>query len=165
MCVCFLSYDLHSGSEWAWPIDRPPCAVSEWHADISDNQSEYSVGSEEEDEDFDDRPEGKEKNRRHQIEQSCLWKSKYIFCRTRSQACVELQLEFDLVVTVPWQSRTSWLAKNSNQNASGLSEVFNSWLTRITAGLQNVKINKEHVLLSASVFFVANILTCVIFVA
>lgn len=35
------------------------CAVSEWHADISDNQSEYSVGSEEEDEDFDDRPEGK----------------------------------------------------------------------------------------------------------
>lgn len=59
--MCFLSYDLHSGSEWAWPIDRPPCAVSEWHADISDNQSEYSVGSEEEDEDFDDRPEGKEK--------------------------------------------------------------------------------------------------------
>lgn len=37
-----------------------PCALSEWHADISDNQSEYSVGSEEEDEDFDDRPEGKE---------------------------------------------------------------------------------------------------------
>lgn len=36
------------------------CALSEWHADISDNQSEYSVGSEEEDEDFDDRPEGKE---------------------------------------------------------------------------------------------------------
>lgn len=36
------------------------CAVSEWHADISDNQSEYSVGSEEEDEDFDDRPEGED---------------------------------------------------------------------------------------------------------
>uniref|UniRef100_A0AAQ5ZC02 DNA helicase n=1 Tax=Amphiprion ocellaris TaxID=80972 RepID=A0AAQ5ZC02_AMPOC len=35
----------------------------EWHADISDNQSEYSVGSEEEDEDFDDRPEGKESRR------------------------------------------------------------------------------------------------------
>lgn len=33
-------------------------AAPEWHADISDNQSEYSVGSEEEDEDFDDRPEG-----------------------------------------------------------------------------------------------------------
>uniref|UniRef100_A0A3B4H483 CHD subfamily II SANT-like domain-containing protein n=1 Tax=Pundamilia nyererei TaxID=303518 RepID=A0A3B4H483_9CICH len=64
MCVCFLSYDLHSGSEWAWPIDRPPCAVSEWHADISDNQSEYSVGSEEEDEDFDDRPEGRRQSRR-----------------------------------------------------------------------------------------------------
>jgi len=50
-----------SGSEWARPIDRAPCAVSEWNADISDNQSEYSVGSEEEDEDFDDRPEGKER--------------------------------------------------------------------------------------------------------
>lgn len=35
-------------------------SVSEWHADISDNQSEYSVGSEEEDEDFDERPEGEE---------------------------------------------------------------------------------------------------------
>ncbi|CAG5929166.1 unnamed protein product [Menidia menidia] len=34
----------------------------EWHADISDNQSEYSVGSEEEDEDFDDRPEGKRRD-------------------------------------------------------------------------------------------------------
>uniref|UniRef100_A0A3Q1BVY5 DNA helicase n=1 Tax=Amphiprion ocellaris TaxID=80972 RepID=A0A3Q1BVY5_AMPOC len=52
------------GREWAWPIDRPPCAVSEWHADISDNQSEYSVGSEEEDEDFDDRPEGRRQSRR-----------------------------------------------------------------------------------------------------
>uniref|UniRef100_A0A8C7YUY7 Chromodomain helicase DNA binding protein 3 n=1 Tax=Oryzias sinensis TaxID=183150 RepID=A0A8C7YUY7_9TELE len=36
----------------------------EWHADISDNQSEYSVGSEEEDEDFDDRPEGRSPSRR-----------------------------------------------------------------------------------------------------
>uniref|UniRef100_A0AAR2M665 DNA helicase n=1 Tax=Pygocentrus nattereri TaxID=42514 RepID=A0AAR2M665_PYGNA len=35
----------------------------EWHADISDNQSEYSVGSEEEDEDFDERPEGEESRR------------------------------------------------------------------------------------------------------
>lgn len=41
-------------------IDRRLRSLSEWHADISDNQSEYSVGSEEEDEDFDDRPEGKE---------------------------------------------------------------------------------------------------------
>lgn len=51
--------------------NRQPCVVSEWHADISDNQSEYSVGSEEEDEDFDDRPEGKErlkKKYRHQAE-------------------------------------------------------------------------------------------------
>uniref|UniRef100_A0A3B3V5A6 Chromodomain helicase DNA binding protein 3 n=1 Tax=Poecilia latipinna TaxID=48699 RepID=A0A3B3V5A6_9TELE len=52
------------GREWAWPIDKAPCAVSEWHADISDNQSEYSVGSEEEDEDFDDRPEGRRQSRR-----------------------------------------------------------------------------------------------------
>lgn len=44
-------------------IDRPPRSLSEWHADISDNQSEYSVGSEEEDEDFDDRPEGKDVKR------------------------------------------------------------------------------------------------------
>ncbi|XP_028284488.1 chromodomain-helicase-DNA-binding protein 3 isoform X2 [Parambassis ranga] len=36
----------------------------EWHADVSDNQSEYSVGSEEEDEDFDDRPEGRRQSRR-----------------------------------------------------------------------------------------------------
>ncbi|XP_072232882.1 chromodomain-helicase-DNA-binding protein 3 [Leuresthes tenuis] len=36
----------------------------EWNADISDNQSEYSVGSEEEDEDFDDRPEGRRQSRR-----------------------------------------------------------------------------------------------------
>lgn len=48
-------------ARWAClAADRLLCAVSEWHADISDNQSEYSVGSEEEDEDFDDRPEGKE---------------------------------------------------------------------------------------------------------
>ncbi|KAI9543300.1 choline dehydrogenase 3, partial [Dissostichus eleginoides] len=38
--------------------------LSQWHADISDNQSEYSVGSEEEDEDFDDRPEGRRQSRR-----------------------------------------------------------------------------------------------------
>ncbi|XP_069502400.1 chromodomain-helicase-DNA-binding protein 3 isoform X4 [Ambystoma mexicanum] len=37
----------------------------EWHNGISDNQSEYSVGSEEEDEDFDDRPEGRRQSRRH----------------------------------------------------------------------------------------------------
>lgn len=32
--------------------------LRDWHDAISDNQSEYSVGSEEEDEDFDERPEG-----------------------------------------------------------------------------------------------------------
>ena len=32
---------------------------SEWQDDLSDNQSEYSVGSEDEDEDFEERPEGK----------------------------------------------------------------------------------------------------------
>lgn len=31
---------------------------SEWQDDVSDNQSEYSVGSEDEDEDFEERPEG-----------------------------------------------------------------------------------------------------------
>lgn len=43
---------------------RMQCAVSlmcgsEWQDDLSDNQSEYSVGSEDEDEDFEERPEGK----------------------------------------------------------------------------------------------------------
>lgn len=32
---------------------------SAWQADLSDNQSEYSVGSEDEDEDFEERPDGK----------------------------------------------------------------------------------------------------------
>uniref|UniRef100_A0A8C5D456 Chromodomain-helicase-DNA-binding protein 5-like n=1 Tax=Gouania willdenowi TaxID=441366 RepID=A0A8C5D456_GOUWI len=35
----------------------------EWQDDVSDNQSEYSVGSEDEDEDFEERPEGR--RRRH----------------------------------------------------------------------------------------------------
>uniref|UniRef100_A0AAY5KBT1 DNA helicase n=1 Tax=Esox lucius TaxID=8010 RepID=A0AAY5KBT1_ESOLU len=39
----------------------------EWHAGISDNQSEYSVGSEEEDEDFDERPEGSRRQSRRQM--------------------------------------------------------------------------------------------------
>lgn len=41
-------------------VADPALRFLEWHADISDNQSEYSVGSEEEDEDFDERPEGKD---------------------------------------------------------------------------------------------------------
>lgn len=58
-CDLTVSFELEL-TRWTWTelADRLPCAVSEWHADISDNQSEYSVGSEEEDEDFDDRPEG-----------------------------------------------------------------------------------------------------------
>lgn len=35
---------------------------SEWQDDLSDNHSEYSVGSEDEDEDFEERPEGKNNN-------------------------------------------------------------------------------------------------------
>lgn len=34
---------------------------SEWQDDLSDNQSEYSVGSEDEDEDFEERPEGRQR--------------------------------------------------------------------------------------------------------
>ena len=30
----------------------------EWQDELSDNQSEYSIGSEDEDEDFEERPEG-----------------------------------------------------------------------------------------------------------
>ncbi|XP_078284169.1 chromodomain-helicase-DNA-binding protein 3-like, partial [Rhinoraja longicauda] len=36
----------------------------DWQDAVSDNQSEYSVGSEEEDEDFDERPEGRRQSRR-----------------------------------------------------------------------------------------------------
>lgn len=36
---------------------------SEWQDDLSDNQSEYSVGSEDEDEDFEERPEGRHQNK------------------------------------------------------------------------------------------------------
>uniref|UniRef100_A0A673LBM1 Chromodomain-helicase-DNA-binding protein 5-like n=1 Tax=Sinocyclocheilus rhinocerous TaxID=307959 RepID=A0A673LBM1_9TELE len=40
---------------------------SEWHDDLSDNQSEYSVGSEDEDEDFEERPEGGRRQSRRQL--------------------------------------------------------------------------------------------------
>lgn len=36
------------------PLPDPP----EWQDELSDNQSEYSIGSEDEDEDFEERPEG-----------------------------------------------------------------------------------------------------------
>lgn len=37
------------------PLPDPP---TEWQDELSDNQSEYSIGSEDEDEDFEERPEG-----------------------------------------------------------------------------------------------------------
>uniref|UniRef100_A0A665XDR4 Chromodomain helicase DNA binding protein 5 n=1 Tax=Echeneis naucrates TaxID=173247 RepID=A0A665XDR4_ECHNA len=40
---------------------------SEWQDDLSDNQSEYSVGSEDEDEDFEERPEGGRRQSRRQL--------------------------------------------------------------------------------------------------
>ncbi|XP_068598282.1 chromodomain-helicase-DNA-binding protein 5 [Brachionichthys hirsutus] len=39
----------------------------EWQGDLSDNQSEYSVGSEDEDEDFEERPEGGRRHSRRQL--------------------------------------------------------------------------------------------------
>lgn len=36
----------------------PPLRSAEWQDELSDNQSEYSIGSEDEDEDFEERPEG-----------------------------------------------------------------------------------------------------------
>lgn len=61
---------------------KPPCAASEWHADISDNQSEYSVGSEEEDEDFDDRPEGEDRFKKNAYER---WKMSHAHTRTHAE--------------------------------------------------------------------------------
>lgn len=89
-----------------WLIDRPPFAVSEWHADISDNQSEYSVGSEEEDEDFDDRPEGKQ---RRQAEQRCSTDDRCLLtrCTHARQVCAERHAGIDLDVAGTWQIQTS----------------------------------------------------------
>lgn len=36
---------------------------TEWQDELSDNQSEYSIGSEDEDEDFEERPEGQSESR------------------------------------------------------------------------------------------------------
>lgn len=51
------------GSAWPWlqeagagPFHAP--LLTEWQDELSDNQSEYSIGSEDEDEDFEERPEG-----------------------------------------------------------------------------------------------------------
>lgn len=43
-----------SHSSLCAPLPGPP----EWQDELSDNQSEYSIGSEDEDEDFEERPEG-----------------------------------------------------------------------------------------------------------
>lgn len=39
-------------------LTLPPLWSAEWQDELSDNQSEYSIGSEDEDEDFEERPEG-----------------------------------------------------------------------------------------------------------
>lgn len=48
---------------WPWVFWRLTLCLStwpltEWQDELSDNQSEYSIGSEDEDEDFEERPEG-----------------------------------------------------------------------------------------------------------
>lgn len=43
------------------PLPDPP---AEWQDELSDNQSEYSIGSEDEDEDFEERPEGQSESQR-----------------------------------------------------------------------------------------------------
>lgn len=48
---------------WAGPFHA--LLLTEWQDELSDNQSEYSIGSEDEDEDFEERPEG-------QSEYSCV---------------------------------------------------------------------------------------------
>uniref|UniRef100_A0A8C3JQK2 Chromodomain helicase DNA binding protein 5 n=1 Tax=Calidris pygmaea TaxID=425635 RepID=A0A8C3JQK2_9CHAR len=52
-----------SGSLLTWP----PLASAEWQDELSDNQSEYSIGSEDEDEDFEERPEGGRRQSRRQL--------------------------------------------------------------------------------------------------
>lgn len=82
------------------------------------------MGSEEEDEDFDDRPEGKERKKKKKkhisrhIKQSNSWMMKDASCNTytHSQVCVELRFEIDLVATVAWQSQTSQIAKYANRH-------------------------------------------------
>lgn len=44
------------------PWSSPPSSP-EWQDELSDNQSEYSIGSEDEDEDFEERPEGQSESR------------------------------------------------------------------------------------------------------
>uniref|UniRef100_A0A8C8BCS5 Chromodomain helicase DNA binding protein 5 n=1 Tax=Otus sunia TaxID=257818 RepID=A0A8C8BCS5_9STRI len=48
-------------------LTRPPSPSAEWQDELSDNQSEYSIGSEDEDEDFEERPEGGRRQSRRQL--------------------------------------------------------------------------------------------------
>lgn len=43
---------------------HPSAGPIEWQDELSDNQSEYSIGSEDEDEDFEERPEGPSESQR-----------------------------------------------------------------------------------------------------
>lgn len=72
--------------------------------------------------------------------QSSSREMKDVSCMTRSQVCVELAFEIDLAVTAPWQSRHELDCQKCTvhlplqfffffkENASGVSEVFNSLL-------------------------------------
>lgn len=53
-----MGFCLHSS--FCTPLPGPP----EWQDELSDNQSEYSIGSEDEDEDFEERPEGQSESQR-----------------------------------------------------------------------------------------------------
>uniref|UniRef100_A0A8B9BL17 Chromodomain helicase DNA binding protein 5 n=1 Tax=Anser brachyrhynchus TaxID=132585 RepID=A0A8B9BL17_9AVES len=48
-------------------IAQLPRGLREWQDELSDNQSEYSIGSEDEDEDFEERPEGGRRQSRRQL--------------------------------------------------------------------------------------------------
>uniref|UniRef100_A0A4W5KNF4 Chromodomain helicase DNA binding protein 3 n=1 Tax=Hucho hucho TaxID=62062 RepID=A0A4W5KNF4_9TELE len=64
-----LASKLGKGKRNRKPVNYNDAAQEDqdWHTGISDNQSEYSVGSEEEDEDFDERPEGSRRQSRRQM--------------------------------------------------------------------------------------------------
>uniref|UniRef100_A0A452GTK8 Uncharacterized protein n=1 Tax=Gopherus agassizii TaxID=38772 RepID=A0A452GTK8_9SAUR len=49
------------------PLTSVPLCSAEWQDELSDNQSEYSIGSEDEDEDFEERPEGGRRQSRRQL--------------------------------------------------------------------------------------------------
>lgn len=52
------------GFRWHSSLCAPLPGPPEWQDELSDNQSEYSIGSEDEDEDFEERPEGQSKCQR-----------------------------------------------------------------------------------------------------